>query len=155
MNKLLTQPMGDLIDALAFLGALAALLVWGILLVRRGRFAPGMTLSTLPVLYFGFAFQYFLVRGLEGRHDQYVDWISMWQIGVTDLFDVGLLLVLAVLLAAFYSYFWFIAWCARRAECAGRSRRGFMLLSAIAPPLAWVIVLVLKPDPASPDALRS
>jgi hypothetical protein len=42
------------------------------------------------------------------------------------------------------AYWWAIRWISKTAETAGRSYVGFMILSIVFPPIAWIISLTFK-----------
>lgn len=141
--EIFDQSVSQNLNHLAFLLFLVGLLFLGMSQFRKRGFPEGLAIIFVPFTYIMFAFFYFFGKAIQGRSDQYVDWRNNWMFGISD---IPPLLVSAVIpVALFYLYLKFIQWCARRAETANRSKKGFMLLAIVFPLIAWIILLIIAP----------
>jgi hypothetical protein len=142
------------LDHLLFLIFLSSLIYFGIRQIKRARFSAGITFMIYPVVYFSFAILYFLSKFVEGRSDQYVDWRDSWAIGITELLstnNLSYIIVILILHAVVYFFARFIEWCGSRAEAAGKSKVGFMILALLFPVIAWIILLIVSPGQNKAD----
>ena len=146
---LLDRPLTEHLDHFAFLMLLFILIFLGIREFRKQNIEEGIALIFLPFAYYFFAFFYFLNRSAEGRSDTFYDWRENWAFGLTQLFSsynapiTMMVLMLNVLVFLFVK---FILWCGQKAEEAGRSKVGFIVLAIIFPVIAWIVLLIIKPE---------
>ena len=156
MNSLLASDLTDLfdrsllenLDHLLFLVFLSSLLYFGIRQVKSKKFALGIAYLFYPVVYLSFATLYFVSKFIGGRSDQYVDWRDSWAFGLTEFvrpFNIVYIFTILLLNLLVYFYARFIEWCGSRAEAAGKSKVGFMILALVFPFIAWIVLLIISP----------
>jgi len=150
LTDLFDRSLMENLDHLLFLLFLSFLTYFGIRQIKKSKFAVGIACLFWPLVYFSFATLYFLSKFLQGRHDQYVDWRDSWAFGLTDFvksFNLSFILTIFFINGLVYFYARFVQWCGSRAEAAGKSKTGFMVLALVFPFIAWIILLIVAPGP--------
>ena len=148
-SDLLDRPLTEHLDHLAFLVLLLILIFLGTREFRKKNIEEGIALIFLPFAYYFFAFFYFLNRLAEGRSDTFVDWRDNWAFGLTQLFssyNAPITIMVLILNLFVFLFVKFVLWWGKKAEEAGRSKVGFMLLAIILPVIAWIVLLIMKPE---------
>jgi hypothetical protein len=136
------------LDHLLFLVFLVFLLYFGISQIKKSKFAVAITSMLFPVAYFSFTAIYFLSKFAQGRSDQFVDWRDNWALGLTEFarpINFSFTFIIVLLHVLVYLYGRFVQWCGARAEAAGKSKPGFMILALVFPFIAWIILLIVSP----------
>lgn len=148
LTELFDRPMTENLNHLLFLAFLVSLSYFGIRQIKKSNVAGGIALMFVPFAYFTFAIFYFLSRFAEGRSDQFVDWRDNWAVGLIDFilpvnWSFTFIIVFINILVYFYARF--VKWCGTKAEIAGKSKIGFIILSIVFPIIAWIILLIIAP----------
>lgn len=145
LTDLFDRPMTENLNHFAFLAFLVSLSYFGIRQIKKSNVAGGIAFMFVPFAYFTFAIFYFLFKWAEGRSDQFVDWRDSWAVGLTDFILPVNLSFIVFINVLVYFYARFVKWCGTKAETAGKSKIGFIILSIIFPFIAWIILLIIAP----------
>jgi hypothetical protein len=148
VTDLFDRSLMENLDHLMFLVFLLTIMFFGIRQIKKSKFAGGIALLLWPVVYFSFATLYFVSKFLQGRSDQFVDWRDSWAFGLTEFVkSFSFSFILTILIPTVFVYFYarFVQWCGNRAEAAGKSKNGFMILALVFPFIAWIILLIVSP----------
>jgi len=140
--------MTENLNHFAFLALLVSLSFFGIRQIKKSNVAGGIAFIFVPFTYFTFAIFYFLSKLAEGRTDQFVDWRDNWAFGLSQFIlpvNLSYTFIIVFINVLVYFYARFVEWCGTKAETAGKSKIGFIILSIIFPFIAWIILLIIAP----------